>query len=103
MDSANETRESVSDLLVKIKSKFYSPHNRSKFLDTTIHVINSQNLSNLSEYKTNLSKEDWQAFKELKNDESIFKKEMDEGGAVVKIDSVDYEQRIYKQLENKNT
>ena len=50
-----------------------------------------------------MSKDDWQALKELKNDESIVIKEADKGGAVVLMDSAHYEQMIYKQLEDKNT
>ena len=43
-----------------------------------------------------MSKEDWQALKELKNDESIVIKEADKEGAVVIMDSDHYEQTIYK-------
>ena len=50
-----------------------------------------------------MHKEGWQALKELKNDESIVIKGADKGGAVVIMDSVHYEQMIYKQLEDKNT
>ena len=103
LDNSQETRESVSGPLVKNKSNFYPPRNRNKFLDTTIDFINQQNLNNLSKNKNNLSKDDWQALKELKNDESIVIKEADKGGAVVLMDSAHYEQMIYKQLEDKNT
>ena len=71
-----ETRESVSGPLVKNNSNFHPPRNRSKFLDT-IDFLNQQNLRNLSKNKTNLSKGDWQALKELKYDESIAIKEAD--------------------------
>ena len=50
-----------------------------------------------------MSKEDWQALKELKNDKRIVIKEADKGGAVVIMDSVHYEKMIYKQIEDKNT
>ena len=49
-----------------------------------------------------MSKEDWQALKELKNDESIVTKEAEEG-AVVIMDSDHYEQTIYKQTEDQTT
>ena len=49
-----------------------------------------------------MSKEDWQALKELKNDESIVIKEAEEG-AVVIMDSDHYEQTIYKQTEDQTT
>ena len=49
-----------------------------------------------------MSKEDWQALKILKNDESIVIKEADNGEAVVIMDSVDYEQMIYKHIKDKN-
>ena len=49
-----------------------------------------------------MSKDDWQALKELKNEESSVIKEADKGGSVVLMDSVHYEQMIYKQLEDKN-
>ena len=89
-------KQSVSGPLVKNKSNFYPPRHRNKFLDTTIDFINQQNLNNLSKNKNNLSKDDWQALKELKNDESIVIKEADKGGAVVLMDSAHYEQMIYK-------
>ena len=103
LDNSQETRQSVSGSLVKNKSNFYPLRNRNKFLDTTIDFINQQNLNNLSKSKTNLSKDDWQASKELKNDNSIVIKEGDKEGAVVIMDSAHYEQMIYKQLEDKNT
>ena len=74
------TLKTLSGPLVKNKTNFYPPSNRNKFLDTTIYFINQQNLNNLSKNKTNLSKEDWQALKELKNDESIVIKEADKEG-----------------------
>ena len=58
----------VSGHLVKNKSNFYPPRDKNKFLDTTIDFLNQQNLNNLSKNKTNLSKEVWQALKELTND-----------------------------------
>ena len=60
-------------------------------------------MKGLSKNKKNLSKEDCQALKKMKNNESIVIKEADKGGAVVIMDSVYYEQIIYKQLEDKNT
>ena len=36
---------SVFDPLGKSKSNFFKPCNRNKFLDTTINVINQQNLN----------------------------------------------------------
>ena len=48
-----------------------------------------------------MSKEDWQALKILKNDESIVIKEADNGEAVVIMESVDYEQMIYKHIKDK--
>ena len=50
-----------------------------------------------------MSKDDWQALKELKNDESIVIKEADKEGAVVIMDSEHYEQMIYTQIEDKTT
>ena len=50
-----------------------------------------------------MSKEDWQAIKELKNDEPIVTKEANKGGDLVIMDSVYYGQMIYKQLVEKNT
>ena len=47
-------------------------------------------------------KEDWQALRELKNDKIIIIK-ANKGWTVDVMDSVHYEQRIYKQLEDKNT
>ena len=48
-----------------------------------------------------MRKEDWEALKELKNDESIIIKEADKGRAIVLMDSAHNEQMIYKQLEVK--
>ena len=92
----------VSGPLLTKKSNFYPPRNRNKFLDATINFINQQILNNLSKNKANLSKDDWQALKELKNEESSVIKEADKGGSVVLMDSAHYEQMIYKQLEDKN-
>ena len=50
-----------------------------------------------------MSKGDWQALKELKNDESIVIEKVDKGGTVAIMGSVHYEQMIYKQFENKST
>ena len=55
-----------SSPLVKNNSNFYPPLNRKILFDTTIDLIYQQNLSNLSENTNNLSKDDWQALKELK-------------------------------------
>ena len=107
IDSFQETRESVSGPLVKNKSNFNPPppRNRNKFLDTTIGFINQQNLNGLRKNKTNLSKEDWQALKELKITEVCHKREWlpCKGKAVFIMDSVHYKQMIYKQLEDKIT
>ena len=61
--------------------------------------MNQWNLINLSNHKTNWSKEDWQALKELKNDETVIK-EADKRRGVVIMSSVHYDQVIYKQLED---
>ena len=50
-----------------------------------------------------MSKDDWQVLRELKNDETIVIKEVDKGAAVVLMDSANYKQMSYKQLEDKNT
>ena len=71
LDNSQETRQSVSGPLGKNKSNFHPPNNRNKFLDTTIDFINQQNLNILSKNKNNLSKDDWQALKELKNDKVL--------------------------------
>ena len=44
-----------------------------------------------------MSKENWQALKGLKNDQSIAIREADKGGAIVITHSVHYEQMIHKQ------
>ena len=77
----------------------------NKFPDTNIGFINQQNLNDLRKNKTNLSKEDWQALKELKMTEVCHKREglPCKGKAVFIIDSVHYKQMIYKQLEDKIT
>ena len=91
LNSSQGARKSVSGPLFKNKSNFYPPRNSNKFLDTTIDFINQQNLS----------KKDWQALKKLKNGFIVIKG-ADNGGTVVIIGSVHYEQMIYKQLEEKN-
>ena len=88
--------------MVENKSNFYPWHNKSKFLDATIDFIIQQTLNNLSKFKTNLSKEDRQALKELKDDKTIVKDVRKEGTVVIMV-FVHYEQMIYKQLEDKNT
>ena len=97
-----ETKESAFYSLVENKSNFYPWHNKSKFLDATIDFIIQQTLNNLSKFKTNLSKEDRQALKELKDDKTIVKDVRKEGAVVIMV-FVHYEQMIYKQLEDKNT
>ena len=81
--SFRETREIISDSLVKNTSKFYPHRNQNKLLDSTIDFTRQRNLSKSSKYKTNLRKEDCEALNELKNDKTIIVKETDQGGAVV--------------------
>ena len=74
-------------LYLKTKGTFTHPVIETKFL--TLPLILT-------------IKEDWQALRELKNDKIIIIK-ANKGWTVDVMDSVHYEQRIYKQLEDKNT
>ena len=75
-----ENNKSFDDSILKNKSAFNPPRNRDKILDQNIDSLNSLNFRNLQKApKSNLSKLEWAAIKDSKNDKNIEIKEADKG------------------------
>ena len=77
----SEENKSSDDSILKNKSAFNPPTNRDKILDQNIDsLINGLNFRNLQKApKSNLSKLEWAAIKDSKNDKNIEIKEADKG------------------------
>ena len=90
----------------KNKGKFTPQRGRDKALDLCIDSLNSvaNNLhDNTHHLKSNLSKEELKALKDLKEDKSIIIKEADKGSAVVIMDIDYYKENITLMLQDINT
>ena len=87
--------------LVRNKSHFYPERNRSRHLDMTVDYLNNMNLNLQGKgQKSNLSKEEWLAIKNLQNNEKIIMKEADKGGSVVIMKRDHYVKMVYEQLND---
>ena len=76
----SEENKSSDDSILKNKSAFNPPRNRDKILDQNIDSLNSLNFRNLQKApKSNLSKLEWAAIKDSKNDKNIAIKKADKG------------------------
>ena len=79
-ENESEENKSSDDSILKNKSAFNPPRNRDKILDQNIDSLNSLNFRNLQKApKSNLSKLEWAAIKDSKNDKNIAIKKADKG------------------------
>ena len=86
-----ETENFDDDSLVRNKSTFNPPRNRERNLNMVIDFLNKQDFPERKpNNKSNLSKEEYNAMMELKNNQDIIIKEADKGGAVVIINTSHY-------------
>ena len=77
-ENESEENKSSDDSILKNKSAFNPPRNRDKILDQNIDSLNSLNFRNFQKApKSNLSKLEWAAIKDSKNDKNIEIKEAD--------------------------
>ena len=77
--------------LVKNKGTFHPPRNRNKMLDIVVDYLNNQNFDNAAtKNKSNISKNEWEAIKSLKENDSIVIKEADKSGTVVVMNKTHY-------------
>ena len=83
---ANEndiTFNEETQTLVKNEGAFQPPRNRNKTLDIVVDHLNNQNFNNAAtKNKSNISKNEWEAIKSLKENDSVVIKEADKGGTV---------------------
>ena len=83
---------------------FTPPRNRNKTLDIVVDYLNNQNFDNpVTKNKSNLSKNEWEAMKSLKENDSIVIKEADKGGAVVVMNKTHYYNMVVKILQDEVT
>ena len=104
---ANEndiTFDEQTQPLVKNKGTLHPPRNRNKTLDVVADYLNNQNFDNAAtKNKSNISKNEWEAIKSLKKNDSIVIKEVDKGGAVVIMNKIHYYSIVVKILHYEET
>ena len=102
--SSKNNSSSDTGSIVKSKSSFIPPDKRNKHLDTTINYLKSQNYDPKTEKrKSNISKAERKAMKELLNDKEIIIKEADKGGCVVIMNTSHYVNMVKSQLNDSTT
>ena len=85
-------------------SPFNPLRNRDKILDQNIDSFNSLNFPDMQKApKSNLSKLEWAAINDLKNDKNIEIKESDKEGSVVILSKFHYKSMILLQLNAEKT
>ena len=72
-------------------------------MDASINFLNSLNLDIRKKQKSNLSKEQWNAINQLKNNDGIIIKEADKGGSIVIMTKRHYKKMVYEQLNDNIT
>ena len=101
---ANEndiTFNEETQTLVKNKGAFQPPRNRNKTLDIVVDHLNNQHFDNAAtKNKSNISKNEWEAIKSLKENDSIVIKEADKGGAVLVMNKTHYYSIVVKILQD---
>ena len=103
-ENESEEEKSSDDSIIKNKSALNPPRNRDKILDQNIDSLNSLNFPNLQKApKSNLSKLEWAAINNLKNDKNIEIKEADKGGSVVILSKSHYKSMTLSQLNDEKT
>ena len=89
--------------LVKNKGTFNPPRNRNKSLGI-VDYLNNQNFDKAAtKNKSNISKNEWEAIKSLKENDSIVIKETDKGEAVVVMNKTHYYNIVVKILHDEET
>lgn len=100
-DSTQNLNEEQEQDLVRNKSDFNPKRGRNQTLDTVCNTLDNFQLSNVPrQTKSNLSKKEEQALKDLCDDESIVIKEADKGGGVVVMNKAYYEVKILDMLND---
>ena len=90
--------------LVKNKDTFHPSRNRNKTLDIVIDYLSNQNFDNATtKNRSNISKNECEAIKSLKENGSIVIKEADKGGAVVVMNKTHYYSMVVKILQDEVT
>ena len=104
---ANEndiTFDEEAQPLAKNKGTFHPPRNRNKTLDIVVDDLNNQSFDNAAtKNKSNISKNEWEAIKSLKENDSIVIKEADKSGVVVVMNKTHYCSMVVKILQDKVT
>lgn len=100
-DSTQNLNEEQEQDLVRNKSDFNPKRGRNQTLDTVCNTLDNFQLSNVPrQTKSNLSKKEEQALKDLCDDDSIVIKEADKGGGVVVMNKAYYEVKILDMLND---
>ena len=103
-ENESEEEKSSDDSIIKNKSAFNPPRNRAKILDQSIDSLNSLNFPNLQKApKSNLSKLEWAAINDLKNNKNMEIKEAGKGGSGVILSKSHYKSMMLSQLNDEKT
>ena len=88
--------------LVRNHSNFIPKHGRNRTLDAVCDTLENIKLPDTGIHysKPNLSKNEQNALKDLRNDRSIIIKEADKGGGVLIMDRDFYENKISNMLQD---
>ena len=104
---ANEkdiTLDEETQPLLKNKGTFHSSRNRNKMLDIVVDYLNNQIFDNaVTKNKSDISKNEWETIKSLKENDSIVIKEADKGGANVVMNKTHYYSMVVKILQDEET
>ena len=103
-EKESEEEKFSNDSVIKNKSAFNPPRNRDKGLDQNIDSLNRLNFPDMQKApKSNLSKLEWAAINDLKNDKNIEIKESNKGGSGVILSKSHYKSLILSQLNDEKT
>ena len=88
----------------KLRLTFHSSRNWNKMLDIVVDYLSNQNFDNTAtKNKSNVSKNEWEAVKSLKENGSVVIKEAAECGAVVVMKNTHYYNIVVKILQDEET
>ena len=103
-ENESEEEKSSDDSIIKNKLVFNPLRNRDEILDQNIDSLDSVNFPNLQKPpKSNLSKLEWAAINDLKNDKNIEINEAGKGGSVVILSKFYYISMILSKLNDEKT
>ena len=86
-----EMEKDIHNFTRKLRLTFHSSRNRNKILDIVADYLSNQNFDNTAtKNKSNVSKNEWEAVKSLKENGSVVIKEAAECGAVVVMKNTHY-------------